>query len=97
MIEPLDPRGFNFSKSANLPPIDITNPLTVLHTTVSCGSTSASVDITVLPNIHITVSVDAAVSGTIIPPHIDDMNIITGTHYLLVAFMRIHDHIRTGW
>lgn len=84
-------RSRRFSESTNLPavPVSITSPFTVLHTTVNCGSTTASVDITVVPDIHITVSFNAVVSGSIVPPQIDDINIVTGLDGDLLATLNV--------
>ncbi|KAF4610321.1 hypothetical protein D9613_010283 [Agrocybe pediades] len=68
---------FNIDKSKVLPPVDVNKNFTLIDESVSCPPLDARLKVDVEANAHASASIGVAVTGTILPPKIDDFAVIT--------------------
>ncbi|PFH48172.1 hypothetical protein AMATHDRAFT_66125 [Amanita thiersii Skay4041] len=68
---------FDLSKSTNLPPIDINKNDTIFKESISCPPITAGLAVDIDAQAHAQASIGLVVKGTILPPNIDELAIVS--------------------
>lgn len=81
---------FDVEKSKTLPPFDISEKFNLLDQSISCPPIDARLKLDVNAAAHAVASIGIAVTGTILPPNIDEFAIISSTtcHFISLKVVR---------
>lgn len=74
----LAPTRFDENRTLNLPFIEFSKTSNVLSTNIQCPLVEASVNVDVGAEVEAQVSLSVVVSGSVIPPKLDEFGVITG-------------------
>ena len=75
--------SFNENRTLDVPPIEFSKTLNVFNASIQCSSVEASVNIDVGVEVNAQISLSVVVSGSVVPPELDEFGIVTGEHYSL--------------